>query len=41
MKKERGIRENEGILAGIQSLKHLMVYNQLDDCLFDLVEYAY
>jgi hypothetical protein len=41
MKKERGIRENESILAGIQSLKHLMVYNQLDDCLFDLVEYAY
>ena len=41
MRKERGIRENEGILAAIQSLKHLMVYNQLDDCLIDLVEYAY
>jgi hypothetical protein len=38
--KERGIRENEPILAAIQSLKHLMVYNQLDDCLFDLVEYS-
>jgi hypothetical protein len=31
---------NEPILAAIQSLKHLMVYNQLDDCLFDLVEYS-
>ena len=41
MKKERGIRQNEGILAAIQSLKHLMVYNHLDDCLIDLVEYAY
>jgi len=41
MKKERGIRENECILTAIQSLKHLMVYNHLDDCLVDLVEYAY
>jgi hypothetical protein len=40
LKKERGIRMNEPILAAIQSLKHLMVYNQLDDCLFDLVEYS-
>jgi hypothetical protein len=40
LKNERGIRMNEPILAAIQSLKHLMVYNQLDDCLFDLVEYS-
>jgi len=39
-KKERGIQMNEPILAAIQSLKHLMIYNQLDDCLFDLVEYS-
>lgn len=40
LKNENGIRMNEPILAAIQSLKHLMVYNQLDDCLFDLVEYT-
>lgn len=40
-KKEIGILENEPILATIQSLKDLMVYNLLDDCLVDFVQYAY
>lgn len=38
-KKESALKEHEPILVTIHALKHLMVYNQLDDCLFDLKEY--